>query len=146
MLASDGKPLIRLCKLMRLSALLRSGAPVHASPDEQNQRAYYGHTGGAARMQKIAALITAIFGVIALSSVLAQPVVGPLLPQPTMKQSEAARASITPSNSKTPVLSAQDVNAWLDGYMPYALAQGDIAGAVVTIVKDGQVLTSRGYG
>jgi CubicO group peptidase (beta-lactamase class C family) len=39
-----------------------------------------------------------------------------------------------------------DVDAWLDGYMPYALARGDIAGAVVVVVKDGQVLTQRGYG
>jgi CubicO group peptidase (beta-lactamase class C family) len=43
-------------------------------------------------------------------------------------------------------LTADDVNAWLDGYMPYALHVGDIAGAVVTIVKDGKVLTERGYG
>ena len=39
-----------------------------------------------------------------------------------------------------------DVDAWLDGYMPYAIARGDIAGAVVVVVKDGQVLTERGYG
>jgi CubicO group peptidase (beta-lactamase class C family) len=43
-------------------------------------------------------------------------------------------------------LSKTDVDAWLDGYMPYALARGDIAGAVVVVVKDGQVLTQRGYG
>ena len=30
--------------------------------------------------------------------------------------------------------------------MPYALRTGDIAGAVVAIVKDGKVLTERGYG
>ena len=30
--------------------------------------------------------------------------------------------------------------------MPYALKTGDIAGAVVVVVKDGQVLTERGYG
>jgi CubicO group peptidase (beta-lactamase class C family) len=39
-----------------------------------------------------------------------------------------------------------DVDAWLDGFMPYATARGDIAGAVVVVVKDGQVLTQRGYG
>lgn len=50
-----------------------------------------------------------------------------------------------PATGATP-LTAEDLNAWLDGYMPYALGQGDIAGAVVTVVKDGQVLTSRGYG
>jgi CubicO group peptidase (beta-lactamase class C family) len=43
-------------------------------------------------------------------------------------------------------LTAQDVNAWLDGYMPYALHTGDIAGAVVAVVKDGTILTERGYG
>ncbi len=43
-------------------------------------------------------------------------------------------------------LTADDVNAWLDGYMPYALKTGDIAGAVVVIVKDGKILTQRGYG
>src|SRR5882757_8698287 len=43
-------------------------------------------------------------------------------------------------------LTAEDANAWLDGYMPYALHTGDIAGAVVAIVKDGDVLTERGYG
>ena len=39
-----------------------------------------------------------------------------------------------------------DVDAWLDGYMPYAMETGDIAGAVVVVVKDGQVLTERGFG
>src|SRR6201996_9664665 len=43
-------------------------------------------------------------------------------------------------------LTQEDANAWLDGYMPYALHTGDIAGAVVAIVKDGKVLTERGYG
>jgi CubicO group peptidase (beta-lactamase class C family) len=43
-------------------------------------------------------------------------------------------------------LTDADLNSWLDGYMPYALQSSDIAGAVVAIVKDGQVLTERGYG
>lgn len=43
-------------------------------------------------------------------------------------------------------LSKQDVDTWLDGYLPYALKKGDIAGAVVVVVKDGQVLTQRGFG
>jgi CubicO group peptidase (beta-lactamase class C family) len=43
-------------------------------------------------------------------------------------------------------LTAADLNAWLDGYLPYALHTGDIAGAVVAVVKDGQILTERGYG
>ncbi len=43
-------------------------------------------------------------------------------------------------------LNASDVNSWLDGYMPEALSNGDIAGAVVVIVKDGAILTERGFG
>ena len=43
-------------------------------------------------------------------------------------------------------LTADDAATWLDGFMPYAIARGDIAGAVVTVVKDGQILVRRGYG
>jgi len=43
-------------------------------------------------------------------------------------------------------LTTVDVDAWLDGFMPYAIESGDIAGAVVVVVKDGQVLTERGFG
>ena len=43
-------------------------------------------------------------------------------------------------------LTAEDVNAWLDGKLPDALKNGGIPGAVVTVVKDGQVVTTRGYG
>jgi CubicO group peptidase (beta-lactamase class C family) len=45
-----------------------------------------------------------------------------------------------------PVLTKPDVDAWLDGFVPYALQQGDIAGAVVLVVKDGSILTQRGFG
>src|SRR6201995_5348448 len=57
----------------------------------------------------------------------------------------AAPAAATAIAAAAP-LTAEDANAWLDGYMPYALHTGDIAGAVVAIVKDGKVLTERGYG
>ena len=43
-------------------------------------------------------------------------------------------------------LTADDVTAWLDGFMPYALQRGNIAGAVVVVVKDGQPLVEKGYG
>src|SRR5450432_22375 len=56
----------------------------------------------------------------------------------------AAQAGAAESAAVT--LTADDVNAWLDGYMPYALHTGDIAGAVVAVVKDGQIVTERGYG
>jgi CubicO group peptidase (beta-lactamase class C family) len=43
-------------------------------------------------------------------------------------------------------LTAEDVNVWLDGYMPHALGVADIAGSVVVVVKDGEILTERGFG
>src|SRR5947208_15260438 len=43
-------------------------------------------------------------------------------------------------------LTKEDVEAWLDGFTPYALQRADVAGAVVVVVKDGQVLLAKGYG
>jgi CubicO group peptidase (beta-lactamase class C family) len=57
----------------------------------------------------------------------------------------AHSASPAPAAVAVP-LTADDVNAWLDGYLPYALRSGDIAGAVVAVVKDGQIVTERGFG
>lgn len=57
-----------------------------------------------------------------------------------------APALTVEETDSVPALTKADVDAWLDGYMPYALKQGDIAGAVVSVVKDGELLTSRGYG
>lgn len=53
---------------------------------------------------------------------------------------------IEPSPSGAHDLTKADVDTWLDGYLPYALRTDDIPGAVVTVVKDGKVLTARGFG
>lgn len=45
-----------------------------------------------------------------------------------------------------PQLTKQDVEAFLDGVVPIQLQRQDIAGAVVAVVKDGQVLFAKGYG
>jgi CubicO group peptidase (beta-lactamase class C family) len=95
-------------------------------------------------------LATALLGVVAAAGIAAAP---------TPSQSPAsAPPALAPANGKIvaglPPVSADgahmltkaDADAWLDGYFPYALAQGDLAGATVVIVKDGQVLTQRGYG
>jgi CubicO group peptidase (beta-lactamase class C family) len=55
-------------------------------------------------------------------------------------------AAVPPAAPVAVALTAADADSWLDGYLPYALETGDIAGAVVAIVKDGEVLTERGYG
>src|SRR5262245_21649725 len=57
-----------------------------------------------------------------------------------------AWGSAAVAEAAAPPMMKADVDAWLDGFMPYALKQGDIAGAVVVIVKDGSILTQKGYG
>ncbi len=57
----------------------------------------------------------------------------------------AVPASATAANAGHDLTKA-DVDSWLDGFMPYALKAGDIPGAVVVVVKDGQPLTMRGFG
>lgn len=65
----------------------------------------------------------------------------PLTP---VAQTPPAAAPSAPAGPVT--LTKADADAWLDGFMPYALARGDVAGAVVVVVKDGQVVTQRGFG
>ena len=45
-----------------------------------------------------------------------------------------------------PAVTAADLDAFFDGYVPGALARGDVAGAALVVVKDGQVLFEKGYG
>lgn len=72
----------------------------------------------------------------------AQQVTQPLSPAVAMP---AARSTAI-SHPSPHMLESEDLTAWLDGFMPYAMRQGDIAGAVVTVVKDGQVIAAKGYG
>mgnify|MGYP003645899345 CR=1 FL=1 len=68
----------------------------------------------------------------------------PLTPDSTPVAAQTEDAPDSSSQGKA--LTASDLNAWLDGYMPYALASSDIAGAVVVVVKDGEIVSERGYG
>ena len=51
-----------------------------------------------------------------------------------------------PPRPPAPQLTREDLEAWLDGFLPYALARGNIAGGIVVVVKDGQVLLQKGFG
>jgi len=89
-----------------------------------------------------------------LSAVLAFPLVAqeasvvPATVPPTEAPVDPAAPVATEpaADTGTPVLTRADAEAWLDGFVPYALAAGDIAGAVVVVVKDGEVLLHKGYG
>ncbi len=90
------------------------------------------------RFKSIAAALLAL--ALGVSPSLAQPALAPTA-QPLGPSVAAAVAPEPPAQ-----LTKQDVDGWLDGFMPYALSSAGIAGAVVVVVKDGQVLTERGFG
>lgn len=58
----------------------------------------------------------------------------------------AALALACGAASAAPELTAADLGAFLDGYLPIEMDRADVAGATVVVVKDGQVLLARGYG
>ena len=55
-------------------------------------------------------------------------------------------ASIVSAQTPAPELTAADVGAYLDGFIPAQIKRDDIAGVVVVVVKDGSILFSKGYG
>jgi CubicO group peptidase (beta-lactamase class C family) len=65
----------------------------------------------------------------------------PLAPKPSV----AAQPGPLPSTGPHE-LTAADLEAFLDGVMPLQLRREDIAGAVISVVKDGKVLFEKGYG
>jgi CubicO group peptidase (beta-lactamase class C family) len=70
------------------------------------------------------------------------------VPQPAAAAAapDAAAPAETVASPAGPQLTREDLEAWLDGFLPYALAKGNIAGAIVVVVKDGQVLLQKGFG
>lgn len=60
----------------------------------------------------------------------------------------AGHSSLTSPNSSTQKhdLSATDLEAFFDGFIPLQIGEADVAGAVIAVVKDNQVLFSKGYG
>ncbi|GIL38935.1 serine hydrolase domain-containing protein [Roseiterribacter gracilis] len=87
-----------------------------------------------------AALSALLFTQAAFAQVPAETTPAP--PQPKLQAESPAQAAPTPARA----LTADDVAAYFDGLVPWSMARGGIAGAVVTVVKDGQVLFARGYG
>ena len=67
---------------------------------------------------------------------------------PTGPAVSAPAPSASPATTPTAThpLTAADLEAWLDGLMPTALRTAQTPGAVVVVVKDGQVLFEKGYG
>jgi CubicO group peptidase (beta-lactamase class C family) len=106
---------------------------------------------------RLSTVLSGIAGVLLALPLAAAPEVKPpanpptsvVPPELTPKTGEAKTAAAIPGvalQTGPANLTRADLEAWLDGFMPYALENGDIAGSVVVVVKDGQVLLQKGYG
>jgi len=99
-------------------------------------------------MRKITRLLAAALAVTTLAA--ASPPKSPELPKtaPAASGPVVSPAPTAPGAVAVGVhsLDANDLKAWLDGLLPYAMKTGDIAGGVIAIVKDGKVLFEQGYG
>lgn len=89
-------------------------------------------------------LMGALMGVLGLVASGAWAQEGAQLSPPTPATDASIPAAETPPGAAP--LTKEDVEAWLDGYLPYAMQTGGIAGGVVVVVKDGEVLLQKGYG
>ncbi|MEZ5347558.1 MAG: serine hydrolase domain-containing protein, partial [Pyrinomonadaceae bacterium] len=65
--------------------------------------------------------------------------------EPEQPKTETSDQTETPPKGLDK-LTAADVEAFLDGIMPQQLATNDIAGATISVVKDGEILFAKGYG
>ena len=83
----------------------------------------------------------AVFAQVTLS-----PTPAPTPTAVTVGPSTAKPLTSPPPLTNPPPLTRADLEPWLDGVMTYSLARGNVAGAVVVVVKDDQVLFEKGYG
>jgi CubicO group peptidase (beta-lactamase class C family) len=71
----------------------------------------------------------------------------------TIKPGDAKGPAVSPKPTaaediapKAHELTAEDLGAFLDGFMPQQIEHADIAGAVIAVVKDGKLVFAKGYG
>ena len=85
-------------------------------------------------------LLAAVSGILLLA--------GTFSAQEAKKPAAAAAQAPTTTapSARVPELTEADLSAFLDGMLPQQLAEKDVAGAVVSVVKDGKVLFAKGYG
>ncbi len=95
-------------------------------------------------MQKLVIGCATIFALVTAAEAQG-PAPSPLISLPSPPPAKVPSAA-TPATSPAPALTKQDFEAFLDALIPSQLQTRNIAGAVVSVVKDGQVLLQKGYG
>lgn len=87
------------------------------------------------------------FATVFAASLLCATAQAQVPPTPDAAAAAAAPAAEAATAARAvPQLTREDLEAWLDGFIPFALAKGNIAGGIVVVVKDGQVLLQKGFG
>lgn len=84
-----------------------------------------------------------------LAALLALPAAaqGPApLPKATTGQQAPVAVKPAVGSGTAPTLTPSDVEAWLDGFLPYALEKGRVAGAVVVVVRGNETILQKGFG
>ncbi|HLW34038.1 MAG TPA: serine hydrolase domain-containing protein, partial [Chthoniobacterales bacterium] len=84
---------------------------------------------------------TLIFGAAAFAQ---GPAPSPLISLPSPPPAKVTPA--LPESSPAPVLTKQDLEPFFEALIPSQLRTKNLAGAVISVVKDGQVLLQKGYG
>jgi CubicO group peptidase (beta-lactamase class C family) len=74
------------------------------------------------------------------------PAPSPLISEPSPPPTSAPAVQPQPSRAPAPELTKADFETFLDALIPSQLQNRNIAGAVVSVVKDGQLLFQKGYG
>jgi len=80
-----------------------------------------------------------------LAMVAQTPKTNPLAPKSETK-SQPPSPSPEQNAKRVHELTQSDLESFLDGLVPLQLAREDIAGAVITVVKDGKPFFAKGYG
>jgi CubicO group peptidase (beta-lactamase class C family) len=130
--------------LRNVSTALRGQARLNAGHAAEEAEACRDRSGRNAPSWGLLQVLTICFVVgMAGQATSQQPRGAVALPPPASVQRQADSPTAT---APTHPLEAADLDAWLDGMIPAALQQGDVAGAVVSVVKGGKVLLAKGYG
>jgi CubicO group peptidase (beta-lactamase class C family) len=82
---------------------------------------------------------------LGIAALIALPVAAQGPVSPSLSRSAAIPQALVPPAGSRP-LDAADLEAWLDGFLPFALEQGRIAGAVVIVVQGNRPILQKGYG
>lgn len=96
-------------------------------------------------LRTLAGLFIAIVALLSTVSAQVPSIAPPQVTPPAGAPEVGAKTPEMPPQ-QAHALTKEDVEAWLDGFMPSSLQRNDVAGAVVVVIKDNQVLLAKGYG